>query len=342
MQGSRVYALLGALFGCCFPVAATLVDLSLAGLAPSLAYARAIQADQPLHWIIDTAPAFLGVLAWIAGRHYDRERQINQSLEQTVAERTASLEQSNRELARAKETAEAASLAKSRFLANMSHELRTPLNAIIGYGELLEESAADADARSDLHRISSSGRHLLALIDGVLDLAKIEAGHMQLEVRRVDVAILVEQVRTTLEGQAAQRGDELIVAVAPGIGEVRTDATKVRQCLINLVGNAIKFTENGRVTVEARPDGDAVSFAVRDTGIGMTTEERTRLFEPFTQADASTTRRFGGTGLGLTITQRFALLLGGTVEVESEPGRGSVFTLRLPRLAPDQPPQATA
>lgn len=238
---------------------------------------------------------------------------------------------------KARAEAEAASRAKSSFLANMSHELRTPLNAIIGYSEILAEDAADrSDDASvkDLQKIQSAGKHLLGLINSVLDLSKIEAGRMDVYLEPVNLTQLVEEVRVLIQPLIEKNGNRLKIDCAPGIGSMRTDLTKVKQSLINLMSNAAKFTEKGEVglsvTRQTGPTGEShIVFKVSDSGIGMTEEQTAKLFQAFAQADSTTTRNFGGTGLGLAITKRFATLLGGTVSVDSKPGVGSVFTLDL-------------
>jgi signal transduction histidine kinase/DNA-binding response OmpR family regulator len=245
------------------------------------------------------------------------------------------------EAERAKAEAEAASRTKSSFLANMSHELRTPLNAIIGYSEILVEDATDrGDDTSidDLQKIQGAGKHLLGLINGILDLSKIEAGRMDIYLEQIYLGTLVDEVRMIIEPLVAKNGSKLVAVTAPGAGSMRTDLTKLKQSLINLLSNAAKFTRNGTVTLEVsrenRADGPAhFVFRVSDTGIGMNEEQLSRLFQAFTQADSSTTRNYGGTGLGLTITRHFATMLGGNIEVTSKPGEGSTFTFTLP----DQP-----
>ncbi len=242
-----------------------------------------------------------------------------------------------RELADARDAAEAANLAKSSFLANMSHELRTPLNAVIMYSELLQEEAQDrglTEFLPDLEKIRNAGRHLLGLVNNTLDLSKIEAGKMDLYLERFELGDVLAEVTTTVKPLLDKRENTLVVDAAPDLGSVSADLTKVRQILFNLLSNASKFTHKGTVALSARrhTDGDrpGVELAVSDTGIGMTPEQLNILFRPFTQADASTTRKFGGTGLGLTIVKQFCEMMGGGVRVESTPGRGTTFTVWLP------------
>ncbi|MCF8478693.1 MAG: response regulator [Pseudolabrys sp.] len=246
-------------------------------------------------------------------------------------------------LRKAMEDAESASKVKSAFLANMSHELRTPLNAIIGYSELLAEDAADRDdkmALADLEKIGAAGKHLLGLINEILDLSKIEAGKMELYIERAELAGMIADVKTIVDPMIAKNGNRLVIECPGDIGSLRTDLTKLKQCLINLLSNAAKFTKEGDVTlrlsrVAGSDGGAAVRFEVGDSGIGMTDEQVGRLFQAFTQADSSTTRNFGGTGLGLTITRHFCIMLGGSIAVASTPGQGSTFTITLPDQAGD-------
>ncbi len=226
---------------------------------------------------------------------------------------------------------------KSSFLANMSHELRTPLNAILGYSELLQEDATELgihDFVSDLEKIQRAGKHLLAVINDILDFSKIEAGRMDLLLERFDVGALIEDVITAVRPLVEANRNDLDVLCPPDIGTMNADPTKVRQILINLLSNATKFTEEGKIKLAisrlGRDGFEWVQFRVSDTGIGMTGKQLDSLFQPFIQGDISTTRKYGGTGLGLAITRGFCQMMAGSVEVESEPGRGSIFTVLLP------------
>jgi signal transduction histidine kinase len=269
----------------------------------------------------------------------DRQRQENMRLRETVAARTAELLKLAEEQTLLTERAEAANSAKSQFLANMSHELRTPLNAIIGYGEIISEDVDDPSARKDAARIVAAGQHLLALINDILDLSKVDAGHVELERTPFDPCALTHDTIETVQPMATARKVKLYVELGSLLGRAETDAFRIKQCLLNLLSNAIKFSEGGNVTLGARREygggGDWLVFTVRDNGIGMTDEQMSRLFQPFMQADVSTTRNFGGTGLGLTITRSYAQLMGGDVTVESKRGAGSTFTLRVLAVLPE-------
>jgi signal transduction histidine kinase len=251
---------------------------------------------------------------------------------QRVAERT-------QELQEAKEAAEAASKAKSHFLANMSHELRTPLNAIIGFSQLLQQDARDLgidddDFIGDLQSINESGQHLLALINDILDLSKIEAGKMTLYPETFEISTLVNHIVITAKPLVENNENVLEVHCDEQLSTMQADQTKLRQVLLNLLSNAAKFTKQGKVTLtvtrEQAGSSEWVCFRVSDTGIGMSDEQKQRLFQPFTQGDASTTKKYGGTGLGLAITRHFCRLMGGDIAVETMLGKGSTFTVSLP------------
>ena len=258
-----------------------------------------------------------------------------------VARDVSERQRAQEELRQARLASEQASRAKSAFLANVSHELRTPLNAIIGYSEMLAEELRDQAEHlvEDARKIHGSGRHLLGLVNDILAVARIEAGEVEVSWEPVGVAALVRDVVASAEPLIDKRGNRLEVRCPEDAGEIRTDAPKARQCLLNLLSNACKFTEEGRIGLEARrasrATGDGVTFEVSDTGIGMTPEQLSRLFTPFDQAEPSATRRYGGTGLGLALTRGICNLLGGEIAVQSEAGRGTTVTLWLP-AGPEQ------
>ena len=240
-------------------------------------------------------------------------------------------------VAKAKEASEMANRTKSLFLANMSHELRTPLNAIVGYSEMLQEEATERGLNEfceDLEKINASGRHLLALINDILDLSKIEAGKMELFLETFDLNTLIDEVATTIQPMVEKNSNTLTIERVDDLGGMHADQVKVRQALFNLLSNAAKFTREGAITMVAEREmmdgGEWIVFRVQDTGIGLTPEKLVRLFQDFTQADASTTRKFGGTGLGLALTRRFCQMMGGDVTVRSVAGQGSTFTIKLP------------
>ncbi|KAB0678076.1 response regulator [Aureimonas leprariae] len=255
------------------------------------------------------------------------------------------------ELLAAKDNADNANRAKSQFIANMSHELRTPLSAVIGYAELLEEEVEDLGEThllADLKKIEGNARHLLSLINNVLDLSKIEAERMDVYAETFDLATVMDEVASTVGSLVAKKNNTLRIEHDGALGKVHTDQVKVRQCLLNLLSNASKFTENGTIKLrgERTSDGDRdwITLAVTDSGIGMTEEQVEQLFERFRQADASTTRKFGGTGLGLAITQAFCRLLGGDIGATSVLGEGTTFTIRIPAevTVVEEPLPATA
>jgi PAS domain S-box-containing protein len=247
-------------------------------------------------------------------------------------------------VAKAKEASEAANKTKSLFLANMSHELRTPLNAIVGYSEMLQEEAVERKLDSfvsDLDKIHAAGRQLLGLINDILDLSKIEAGKMDLYLESFDLNDLITEVASTIQPMVTKNANELKIESAVDLGRMHADQVKVRQALFNLLSNAAKFTHEGFITLKAdrqQMDGtEWIVFGVTDTGIGLTEDKVLRLFQDFTQADASTTRKFGGTGLGLALTRRFCQMMGGDVTVRSAPGEGSTFTIKVPSIVRDLP-----
>jgi signal transduction histidine kinase len=242
-----------------------------------------------------------------------------------------------RELEEKSRQLEIASQHKSAFLANATHELRTPLNAIIGYSEMLLEDAVDQGAERllpDLGKVHAASRHLMELINAILDLAKIEAGKIEFDLQEFSVPRMAEDISAVIEPLAAKNGNRFTVVCDAAVGTMRADPTKVRQVLFNLLSNACKFTDHGTVSLAVKPDGtgDAawLTFTVSDTGIGLTPEQVGRLFQDFAQADAATMRKYGGTGLGLALSRRLCRLMGGDITVESEAGRGSTFTARLP------------
>jgi GAF domain-containing protein/DNA-binding response OmpR family regulator len=291
----------------------------------------------------------IGSLAVIRNRPGDFAAEVVQLLATFAAQSALAIQNARlfRELEDKGREIEVANRHKSEFLANMSHELRTPLNAIIGYSEMLGEDAAEVDGGRlvpDIEKINAAGKHLLELINAVLDLSKIEAGKMELYLEDFDVARLVQDIAAVIKPLAEKNGNRLAVTCAPDAGIMHADITKVRQSLFNLLSNACKFTRQGTVSLEAAREataaGDWLRFGVRDTGIGMTAEQMTRLFQQFSQADVATTRRFGGTGLGLALSRRLCRMMGGDVTAESEAGRGSTFTIRLPARVPDAEPEA--
>jgi len=263
-------------------------------------------------------------------------REVSEALEVLNSELEGQVDKRTEELQNALKSANAASEAKSIFLANMSHELRTPLNAIIGYSEILIEDVESADDSphptmiQDLSRIDRAGRHLLGLISQILDLSKIEGGKMELFREEVDLEVLITETLSTLEPLLRENSNTIETHIEGELGQMCTDLTKLRQVLLNLLSNATKFTSDGTITVHAKRDHSHLRVDIEDTGMGMSPDQIERVFDPFHQADASTTRNFGGTGLGLTITHRFVEMLGGTLEVRSELGQGSVFTVQIP------------
>jgi signal transduction histidine kinase len=304
------------------------------------------QGLRALKWLPN--PAFEATDAFVAEQrkriqNLSREElmteieQKNRDLEQHSADLEATVAQRTVELKHAMEAAEAANQAKSGFLANMSHELRTPMNAIIGYSEMLMEDAEDEgneDAVGDLKKIHSAGTHLLSLINDVLDLAKIESGKMDIYLETFKVPGMVDEVVSTIDTLVKKNGNRLQVEVDEAIGEMRADITKVRQALLNLLSNAAKFTHEGVIGLmvqgEQENGVDWIRMSVSDSGIGIPPDKIDHVFDEFSQADETTTRDYGGTGLGLPISRRFCQMMGGNITVESTVGEGSTFIIRLP------------
>lgn len=275
------------------------------------------------------------------GRHVRiSERRIQGGGSVAVYTDITELRQQNIELEQARESSEVANRAKSQFLANMSHELRTPLNAIIGYAEILQEDAADTGQQQfvpDLKKIEGAGRHLLGLINDILDLSKVEAGKMDVFIEDIDVPSLLSEVNAIIAPLAGRNGNALEIRSSDAVGSIRSDRTKLKQCLLNVLSNASKFTHGGKLALNVeRFERFMIRMTISDTGIGMNEEQLGRLFQSFSQADASTTKRFGGTGLGLAITKHFCRMLGGDITAASVPGEGSIFTI----LIRDQKPES--
>jgi signal transduction histidine kinase len=285
------------------------------------------RADDDLGQLVDT---FNGMLSEIEVRDAELRGRLSE------------LNRAQAELVRARDAAEEANRAKSTFLATMSHELRTPLNAIIGYSQMLKEDyigPEQEEVRYDLEKIERSGLILLGIINDVLDLSKIESGREKIKAEYFDVAPVLDDICGTLQPLARQQGNVLEIDCSQDARMAYADPAKFRQSVLNLVNNACKFTENGRVTVAVKRrrshDGEWTEVQVSDTGIGIGAEDLGKLFRPFSQVDGSSTRKYNGTGLGLAISRKFCRMMGGDITVESEPGRGARFSIRLPAGKPD-------
>jgi PAS domain S-box-containing protein len=331
------------------PLLQPVIEQAIAEKHPYIVEYRVIHRDGRVRWVYEKGQGLFddsGAVLWLDGVIFD------------ITDR----KQTEAELQKAKEAAEQASQAKSQFLANMSHELRTPLNAIIGYSEMLQEEVEELgqdEIKPDLEKIRSAGKHLLALINDILDISKIEAGKMDLYLEAFSLSHLVYEVETTIQPLVEKNNNRLQINCDPHIGTMYADLTKVRQALLNLLSNAAKFTEKGTITltvtrdyrnglsasnleaksgaIAATSDPDSwIVFQVQDTGIGMTLDQLETVFQAFTQADASTTRKYGGTGLGLAITRHFCRMMGGDITVNSRIGEGSTFTIYLPTQVHDR------
>jgi signal transduction histidine kinase len=306
-----------------------------------LLYYMAYGEQRTIAWPAESAKllCMYGIHVYLAltARTAERFRQRTTTAVHVARELIQRLEEQSMQLAEAKTRAEEANRAKSAFVANMSHELRTPLNAIIGYSEMLQEEAVDQGLEAflpDLRKIHTAGKQLLALIKDILDLSKIEAGKMEVTPEGCEVASIVCELETTIQPLVQKNANTLTVYMTDGLGTVWVDIAKLRQVMLNLLANACKFTEHGAITLHVSRElvrrVHWLVLSVTDTGVGMSPAQMKKLFQSFSQGDASTTRRYEGTGLGLAISRRLCQLMGGDISVESAVGIGSTFTVRVP------------
>ncbi len=310
---------------------ANLVGFGVATMIWGLSSRLPISSLTPLSYVsIMSATIYM---AWMANYYANIVSSRSETEREAERHRNTALR-----LRETKELAEKASTSKSIFLAKMSHELRTPLNAVIGYSEILLEDAEiegkGEQTLTDLKRINSAGRHLLSLVDDVLDLSKIETSTMELAASAFDLRSFVDDVISNAQPLITQNRNRLEIEASGKLGSARNDATKLRQVALNLLSNAAKFTEDGVITFAVHRDskvgGDWIEISVRDTGIGMSEADQAKLFQNFAQVAASTSSRYGGTGLGLALSQKLCGMMGGAISVRSEPGKGSLFTARVP------------
>jgi signal transduction histidine kinase len=318
----------------------TLVDPTTAGSLPVEAVAGTVLSEAgELMWIVTILHDLTETIE--RARLYEQVKRASEELEAKVQTATIELAQQNELLRRQRFEVEQASALKSQFLANMSHEFRTPLNAILGYTQMLMQGVTGAlteEQHTDLERIDSNGRHLMGLINDILDLSRIEAGHMPVHTATINVSQLVKEVLGELDPIIQRSRLRVGTRLSSRLPTFESDRQKVKQILLNLIGNALKFTRRGNVQIVARPAGQArtVSITVKDTGIGISRANLERIFEDFRQLDTSPSRGYSGTGLGLSICRRLAVILGGTLTVKSQVGRGSAFTLALPVVGADR------